>query len=83
LFRSATAPLAAVAATGGLAEADCERVGRILARHIGPLARILLRREAVRATDVDSLCRALASQIDSPEQRDHFLREAGVGKGQG
>ena len=80
---AATAPLAAVAATGGLAEADCERVGRILARHIGPLARILLRREAVRATDVDSLCRALASQIDSPEQRDHFLREAGVGKGQG
>jgi len=65
------------AAGSGLAEADCERIGRILARHIGPLAKILLRREAARAADLDSLCRALASQIDSPEQREHFLSEAG------
>jgi serine/threonine protein kinase len=83
----AAAPLPVTAADpaagSGLGEADCERIGRILARHIGPLARILLRREAARAADLDSLCRALASQIDSPEQREHFLREAGIGRGPG
>jgi len=79
----AAAPLPAAtagSATGsGLAEADCERIGRILARHIGPLAKILLRREAARAVDLDSLCHALASQIDSAEQRERFLKEAGSG----
>ncbi len=80
---SAAAAVPPPAATAGsdLAEADCERVGRILARHIGPLAKILLRREAARAADLDSLCRALASQIDSAEQRAHFLREVATGQG--
>jgi serine/threonine-protein kinase len=82
----AAAPQPAAATTGsgaagsGLAETDYERIGRILARHIGPLAKILLRREAAKAADLDSLCRALASQIDSAEQRAHFLREAGAGQ---
>jgi hypothetical protein len=73
----AAAPQPAAATTGsgaagsGLAETDYERIGRILARHIGPLAKILLRREAAKAADLDSLCRALASQIDSAEQRAH------------
>ncbi|MCM8614039.1 protein kinase [Accumulibacter sp.] len=78
---SLPAATAGSAVGSGLAEADCERIGRILARHIGPLAKILLRREAASAADVDSLCRALASQIDSAEQRAHFLREVGTGQG--
>jgi hypothetical protein len=40
---------------------------------------VLLRREASQGGDLDVLCRALARHIDSAEQRQHFLREAGVG----
>jgi hypothetical protein len=80
---SPSAPVTAAASglpTGVLlADADLERIGKLFARYIGPMAKVLLRREVAHGGDLEALCRALARHIDSAEQRQHFLREAGVG----
>jgi serine/threonine protein kinase len=81
--RRLSAPVTAAASglpTGVLlSDADLDRIGKLFARYIGPMAKVLLRREASQGGDLDVLCRALARHIDSAEQRQHFLREAGVG----
>jgi hypothetical protein len=83
LHASPSAPVTAAASglpTGVLfSDADLDRIGKLFARYIGPMAKVLLRREASQGGDLDVLCRALARHIDSAEQRQHFLREAGVG----
>jgi len=76
---TATAAPAGVPAGSPFADADLERIGKIFARHIGPLAKVLLRRESAQAGDLDSLCRALARHIDHEDEQRRFLREAGHG----
>ncbi len=51
-----------------------ERVGRELARHVGPLARVLVRRAAAGAGDEAALRRALAPQLPDAAARAAFLR---------
>ena len=46
-----------------------------LARQIGPMAPILVRREAARHANARELARALAATLERPEQRDAFLQE--------
>jgi hypothetical protein len=77
--KTATAAPAGVPAGSAFADADLERIGKILARHIGPLAKVLLRRESAQAGDLDSLCRALARHIDHEDEQRRFLRDAGHG----
>ncbi|MBE7939710.1 MULTISPECIES: serine/threonine-protein kinase [Ramlibacter] len=48
----------------------------VLAVHIGPLARLLVEREAERACDVQALLDALASELPSTDERQAFLDEA-------
>lgn len=48
---------------------------KILARIIGPLARVLIKKEARKTNDLNSLCSALAQHIDDPQSRQIFLRE--------
>ena len=47
-----------------------------LARHIGPVAKILVGRAASRTTDLQELCQALAAQLSTEQERDSFLRSA-------
>ncbi|WP_374263457.1 protein kinase [Zoogloea sp.] len=61
----------------GLDEAAVARIEALFARFIGPMARVLLRRELRAADGLESLCRALAAHIDKPKERQRFLIEAG------
>jgi serine/threonine protein kinase len=50
---------------------------RALSRHIGPLAKTLVRKEAARQAHWSDLLQALAQHIDKPGDRATFLSEAG------
>ncbi|HMW52684.1 MAG TPA: protein kinase [Rhodocyclaceae bacterium] len=78
---SAPASSASVAApiSSVIDETDLDRVGKLFARHIGPMAKVLLRREARQANSLETLCRALASHIDKDAERQRFLTDAGFG----
>lgn len=45
-----------------------------LTQHIGPLAKILVKRAAHETTNLDELYQRLAQHIDSPDERTQFLR---------
>ena len=44
-----------------------------LAKHIGPVAKILVGRAASRAKDLQELCQALAAQLSTEQERQSFL----------
>ncbi len=46
---------------------------RSLSRHIGPLAKILVKRGQSEAADMDEFCRILADNIPAPVERAEFL----------
>ena len=58
-------------------DADLARMEKLFARYIGPMAKVLVRRESRNANSLDTLCRALASHIDKDADRRRFLAEAG------
>ncbi len=49
-----------------------------LARHVGPLASVLVRRAARECTDLAGLYAKLAEQVADPRARDAFLAQAGI-----
>ena len=51
-----------------------ERARQALAIHLGPMARVLVARAASRARTEDELYELLAASIDSPKDREAFLR---------
>ena len=55
-------------------------VERALAQFIGPMAKVLIKRELPRAADFDGLCQALAKCLDRPEQQAKFLASVPRGK---
>jgi serine/threonine-protein kinase len=54
--------------------ATLARIESDLAAAVGPIARQLVLRAALRASTVDDLCAALAEQIPEKPERDRFLR---------
>jgi TIR domain len=52
-----------------------QRVTRELALHIGPIAGIVVKRAATQCNSVEDLCRKVAEEIDSQEERKKFLQE--------
>ena len=60
-----------------IASADLERIEKLFARHMGPMAKVLVRRESRTANSLDTLCRALASHLDKDAERQRFLNDAG------
>jgi hypothetical protein len=65
------------AAASVIASADLERIEKLFARHMGPMAKVLVRRESY-ANSLDTLCRALASHLDKDAERQRFLNDAGL-----
>ncbi|MBP7446703.1 MAG: hypothetical protein KA855_17610, partial [Zoogloea sp.] len=61
-----------------IASADLERIEKLFARHMGPMAKVLVRRESRTANSLDTLCRALASHLDKDAERQRFLNDAGL-----
>ena len=58
-----------------LAEADLELARQILTRHLGPVARVLVKRAAVNCDGAAELWRRLAEHIDQPKERAEFMRQ--------
>lgn len=73
-------PTEARTAGGGppLSARDLEEVERCLTRHIGPFARVLVRRLGKDAAGRDDLNRCLAAAISDPATRERFLAEVQV-----
>ncbi len=57
-----------------LAPGELERLQTELARHVGPVARVLIKRALPAATSAATLWQKLAEHIDRPEDRTIFLR---------
>jgi TIR domain len=76
----ATAPFAATTRDGALQPGDRISIEQRqalqirLARILGPIAAVLVDRAAATAGDFADLERRLAAELDSPEDRDRFLR---------
>lgn len=73
---AATTLQAAPAAAHGWDREVLAAIEARLAATIGPLARVLVRREAERASDVGGLCAALAPHIPSEAERRAFVVDA-------
>ena len=71
------APAVALSGATVIPEAALERIEKLFARHIGPMARVLVRRASNGADSLESLCRSLAGHIDKPAERQRFLKDAG------
>jgi serine/threonine-protein kinase len=53
-------------------------VEKRLARFVGPIARVMVRRAAKETTDVVALTQVLAGRIIGPAEREQFLKGAGI-----
>jgi len=53
------------------------RAGDLLARYVGPVAKILAERASSRATNEKALYGMLAEHLQNPAERARFLRDAG------
>ena len=62
------------AAGAAVTQADIDRAQADLARHIGPIAPLLMRRERAAAQSAEDLWQRLAKHIDKPADREAFLR---------
>jgi hypothetical protein len=63
---------------GEMTPAAIEQATRRLATHLGPIAPILAKKEAKRATNLRSFYELLAEHVANPTERARFLKEAGV-----
>ena len=70
------APTQPVAFAGGAISIDRAQLEKLLARYIGPLARIIIGRAAKTARSDEELLQALGAAIDDEAQRAAFLRAA-------
>lgn len=66
---------AASASVAPISAADIERVQTALARHVGPMARVMIKRALANAMSTAALRDSLAAQIPDEPGRQAFLRE--------
>lgn len=75
--RTAATPLPTAVSGAAVTPGDIEQATRALARHLGPIAGVLVKKAARDAADLAALHAALAGQIDDPAARSRFLAELG------
>jgi serine/threonine protein kinase len=73
-------PPADLALPSEITAAAVEQIAKRLAAHLGPIAPVLARREAKRASSLQEFYELLAEHIVNPVDRQRFLKEAGIGK---
>jgi len=66
-------PAAPIVAAGS---EELEAVRGLLARHIGPIAKILVQKAAAEAASLEELCERLAAHVPAPADRAAFLQAA-------
>jgi serine/threonine-protein kinase len=59
----------------GLPSAEIERAARVLGKHMGPLARLIVKRAAVRAQDLEQFHHLIAEGVPNESDREAFLRD--------
>ena len=69
----AQAPAAKTVPPPGWEAATLKQIEQQLARHVGPIAKVLVRRAATQTTDIDQLYRMLAADLANQEERAAFL----------
>jgi serine/threonine-protein kinase len=62
----------------GVTQVDIDRATTELAKYVGPIARMLVKKALARASDVRSLCAILGEGIDREADRAKFLKAMGV-----
>jgi serine/threonine-protein kinase len=77
--RSGPAWSSAAAPTGWTSE-QLSRLEATLARHVGPLAAVLVRRTARECTDLPTLAGKLATHVTEPRAREAFLAEVAMAR---
>ena len=60
--------------------AQVEIAGKRLARHLGPIAKVIAKKTPGRPTDLRAYYRQLAENIADPSDRTRFLKDAGYEK---
>ena len=73
MWSSPTNSAPSSAAKAALSPEQLAEIERDLTRHLGPIAKILVKRAAPGAASPDALRRTLADQIDAPAARTAFL----------
>ncbi|WP_299438474.1 serine/threonine-protein kinase [uncultured Rhodospira sp.] len=71
---SATGGSQAAPVNGAIVDEDKDRLRLALAEHLGPIAGVLVKREAARANSPAHLGQLLAEHIDDPDARNAFLK---------
>jgi serine/threonine-protein kinase len=66
---------AGVPAAAAITPAELAAVERALAQHLGPIAKVLVKRAAPRATSAAALWQMLAAEIGPADERAAFLRQ--------
>jgi len=64
--------------SSGVAVDALERVTQALASHVGPIARVLVRKASADTTTYRELCLRLAERLANDDERRRFLRQVGV-----
>jgi len=64
----------------GLSIAELRHIEALLAGYIGPLAKHLVKRAALRANDLDVLIAGLAAELDSESDRRAFTERCRQGR---
>jgi hypothetical protein len=70
--RTGPAPREPILAAGS---SEFEAVRGLLARHVGPIAKILVQKAATQARTPSDFCDQLAAHVSAPAERTAFLRE--------
>ncbi len=60
-----------------LRQADVDRAAHLLARHLGPISGVLVKRAAQRADNLRTLYKLLAEHLENSADRARFLRDSG------
>jgi len=69
-------PNIAAAPRAPVDDATLDTIERCLARHIGPIARVLVRDAATRTDSIEALCETVSRNITPPAEREKFLADA-------
>jgi hypothetical protein len=64
----------ALTAPAAISESELRKLESDLARWLGPIAKLLVARAALRATGIEDLRRLLAAELGSERERSEFLR---------
>jgi serine/threonine protein kinase len=74
----ATSTLFAQSSPAKFSPEALDRASRLIAEHVGPIAKVLVRKEARHADSLRALYLRLAEHVQDPRERARFIRDAGL-----